>query len=226
MALKAKRLKGLKIAEVSGVDAPAHLAPGALVMKAVDALAELTDEQVEALTKAFMAEEEEPMGTTTEALATPGWLVRKAAADAGRPLTAEEVERCAAFQKALSTAQEERQRWSSITPEAVDRVVKGWLDPVQRIERAADALQEAEPALDRATAILKAVDANPDLESGYAEALQPTSPVEKAEIDPAWAALEEKADQLQEAAPAMDRPTAIVKAADIWPDLAQAVSHG
>lgn len=202
MALKAKRLKGLKIAEVSGVDAPAHLAPGVLVMKAVDALAELTDEQVDELIKAADAEEEDPVETTKQALI-------KVLAD-------------------HNAAEAERQRWNTLTPEAVDRVIKGWLDPVQRIERAADAFQEAEPALDRATAILKAVDADPELGQRYVEAMdeQPAEDVEKAEVDPAWAALEAKADEIQKAAPAMDRPTAIVKAADIWPDLAQAASGG
>ncbi len=66
MPLRAKRMKGLRIDEASGVDAPAHLAPGWMVMKAAgnrfaDPLADLTDEQIDALIKAAEAEEESPM---------------------------------------------------------------------------------------------------------------------------------------------------------------------
>jgi hypothetical protein len=60
LPLKAKRLKGLRMNEVSGVDAPAHLAPGYLVLKALagaDPLADLDDDEIEALTKALMADE-------------------------------------------------------------------------------------------------------------------------------------------------------------------------
>ncbi len=66
-ALKAKRLKGLRMNEVSGVDAPAHLSPGYLVMKALaggDPLADLADEQIEELTKALMADEQGEHVTT------------------------------------------------------------------------------------------------------------------------------------------------------------------
>jgi hypothetical protein len=77
MPLKAKRLKGLRMNEVSGVDAPAHLSPGYLVMKALaaggDPLADLDDDEIEALTKALMADEQgepvdELIATLTKAL--------------------------------------------------------------------------------------------------------------------------------------------------------------
>lgn len=77
--LRAKRLKGLRIEEASGVDAPAHLAPGWMVMKSAgtgepDPLDDLTDEQIEALIKAAEADEQgEPVSkelieTLTKAL--------------------------------------------------------------------------------------------------------------------------------------------------------------
>lgn len=205
MALRAKRLKGHKIAEVSGVDAPAHLAQGALVMKALagaDPLADLTDEQIDELTKAFGADEEEnPVETMKQSLI-------KVLAD-------------------HNAAEAERQRWSGLTPEAVDRVIKGWLDPVQRMNRALDDVQKADPNIDRATAFIQVAEADPDLAGAYeARINEPAEPVAKATVDPAWAALEAKADEFQKAAPAMSRPEAIVKAADIWPDLARAVSGG
>ncbi len=59
--LRAKRMKGLRIDEVSGVDMPAHLAQGWAVIKAAggaDPLEDLSDEQVEALIKAFGADEQ------------------------------------------------------------------------------------------------------------------------------------------------------------------------
>ncbi len=72
MALKAKRMKGLRVDEVSGVDAPAHLAQGWMVLKALggaDPIEQLTDEQIEQAIKALGADEQgEPV--TDELIAT------------------------------------------------------------------------------------------------------------------------------------------------------------
>jgi hypothetical protein len=229
MALQAKRLKRLRIDEASGVDSPAHLTPGWMVLKSTDAgdpLGDLTDEQIENLIKAAEAEEEEPVETTIDALATPGWLMAKAAADAGRPLTSDEMERCAALQKSLVSAVDERRRWT-ITPEATDRIIKEALNPVTRMEKAADAIQKAEPALSRPAALVKAADADPELAERYNEALAapPADPVEKADDDPTWAALEKAADAIQDKAPTIDRATAVVKAADLYPELVDALAR-
>src|SRR3954469_5816656 len=71
MPLRAKRMKGLRMDEVSGVDAPAHLSQGWMVRKAAgsDPLEDLTDEQLEALIKAAEADEQgEPMKDLIESL--------------------------------------------------------------------------------------------------------------------------------------------------------------
>lgn len=62
MGLKAKRLKGLRIDENSGVGSPAHLGPGWLVVKSEDGGqgADEVDAEIEALAKA-LAEKEEPV---------------------------------------------------------------------------------------------------------------------------------------------------------------------
>ena len=111
----------------------------------------------------------------------------------------------------------------SLSPEAIDRVIKNCLDPVHRMEKAAVDLMAADPTLDRATAIVKAYDADPELGQRYNAAMSAPAarPVEKADENPAWAALNAAADDLQERQPLLDRATAIVKAADIDPALAQ-----
>lgn len=202
MPLKARRLKGLQMDEVSGVDAPAHLAPGYLVMKAAgDPVADLNDEQLEELTKAFLAEEEEPVETTTQA------LIKVLAAH--------------------NEAEAQRQRWSTITPDVVDRLIKEAIDPVTRMNKALDEVQKAAPDVCRATAFLQVAESDPELFAAYEARLnEPPEPVEKAEPDPSWAALEAKADEIQKAAPSLTRPEAIVRAADLNPDLALAVSGG
>ncbi len=73
MPLRAKRMKGLRIDEASGVDAPAHLSPGWMVLKSAgDPLAGLSDDELEDVIKALEAEQGEPVeeliATLTKAL--------------------------------------------------------------------------------------------------------------------------------------------------------------
>jgi hypothetical protein len=72
MQLRAKRMKGLRINETSGVDMPAHLSDGWMVLKSAggggDPLDDLTDEQIESLIKAAEAEEEKPVKELIESL--------------------------------------------------------------------------------------------------------------------------------------------------------------
>lgn len=120
MPLKAKRLKGLRMNEVSGVDAPAHLSPGYMVLKAAlgtDPLADLSADEIEELTKAFEADEQgepvdELIATLTKALgsmpdaakAQAAGLIAALGGDAGKG--ADPVAKAVA--EALTKAQTER----------------------------------------------------------------------------------------------------------------------
>ncbi len=123
MPLKAKRLKGLRMDEVSGVDMPAHLAPGYLVMKALagdDPLADLDDDEIDALTKALMGDEQgdhvpnELIATLTKAMgsmpdaakAQATALIAALGGDAGKTSGDDPVAKAVA--EALTKAQTER----------------------------------------------------------------------------------------------------------------------
>ncbi len=85
----AKRMKGLRVDEVSGVDAPAHLAQGWMVLKALgggDPIEQLSDEQIEAAIKALGADEQgepvdELIATLTKARDSMPDAAAKAATD-------------------------------------------------------------------------------------------------------------------------------------------------
>jgi hypothetical protein len=77
MPLKARRMKGLRIDEASGVDAPAHLAPGWMVLKSAaggDPLEGLSDAELADVIKALETTEGEPVeeliATLTKSLGT------------------------------------------------------------------------------------------------------------------------------------------------------------